>query len=153
MIRLYSLCKNRWIRIFTLTGMLTALVVYGYYHNPNVTLEMCLENPEKYDGRTIAISTEPTIAEIHDGWFIFNQLGQRHKVFGDAGSGSVGDFFSMKAIFHKDSDLELVALHVAKARRWKILVSILPVLVVVFLFFKYYRFSWSTFTFLENPNA
>ena len=150
MTRLYSFYENRWMRIFALACILTALVVYGYYHNPNVTLEMCLANPEKYDGYTISISTEPTIAEIHDGWFIFNQLGRRHKVIGDAGSGSVGDFFSMKAVFNKDSDIELVGLHIAKARRWKIVVSILPVLVVVFLFIKYYRFNWNTFTLIEK---
>ena len=56
-----------------------------------------------------------------------------------------GEFVGMRAIFHREGYLEAVALHVAKRRREKIWISVLPVFLVGFLFIRNFRFNLKSF--------
>jgi len=126
------------------------LIIYGKVYNPAVTLEMCLIQPDKYDGRTIAIGTEITVHEIFPDGFTIKQFGRIVKVKGRAGNIAPDDFITLSAVFHKQGWLELKSYHVAKKRRFKIFVSIFPALLVVFIFFKSYTFDLKRFVFTER---
>jgi len=137
------------ILLFYLIVMI-GLIFYGKVFNPAITLEMCLNEPEKYDGKTISIGTEITINKILPDGFTIKQFGQIVKVKGKAENIVPGDYITLIVIFHKDRWLELIDYHVAKKRRFKIFVSIFPALLIIYIFFKTFYFDFKRFEFVER---
>lgn len=142
--------KNRWILIFALILILGVLVWYGYRFNPKVTLKMCLDDPIKYDGMEIGVDTEAKVTELLADGFIVKEVGHTIRVKGNPQNASSGNYVRMRAVFHKEGYLELKRLYVAKGRRTKIVVSIAPALLVLFLLFRTYLFDWRRIIFREK---
>lgn len=140
----------RWILTLVLVLILVGLVYYGYRNNPSVGLQVCLDNPLGYDGREIGVGTEATVVRRLTDGFIVKELGRTIRVEGNPQEASPGDFVRMRGVFHKEGYLELKQLYVAKQRRLKILISIVPVLFVLVLFFRTYRFDWRRLLFTEK---
>lgn len=145
-----SFSSSRWIQICGLLILLALLVLYGYRENPFVTLRMCLGDPHQYDGQEINIAQEATVAQLLTNGFLLRQMDQIIRVQGDSQNASPGDYVRMKAIFHKENYLELKRLYVAKGRRLKMIVSVVPVMYILFLFFKTYRFDCFDMLFKER---
>lgn len=122
-------------------AVLLGLVVYGKMANPAVTLQMCLRQPSRYDGQVIQVGAEATVVAIRQDGFVIRQMGKTIPVIGGNEGIVIGDFVSLIATFHSTGFLELHESYVARYRRLKILVSILPVLLIGYLFFKRYKFS------------
>lgn len=140
----------RLIRITIYIVMLVGLLIYGKISNPAVTLKMCFQNPEKYDGKTLFLGSAITIKTIlHDG-FEINQFDRVVKVKGAATGIAAGDYISLIAIFHREGWLELVDYHVAEKRRYKILVSLLPVALALFFFCRSFTINWKTLKIRER---
>jgi hypothetical protein len=93
------------------------------------------------------------VVQILQDHFIIQQLGVKMRVKGDPLNASRGDFIRLKAVFHKENYLEVVRLYVDKGRRSKIIFSIFPALLVIFLFFKTYKFDWQTLVFYRRTHA
>ncbi len=129
------------------------LIVYGKKYNPAVTLEMCLTRPDRYDGRTIDIGTEITVDKIFQDGFTIKQFDHIVMVKGQAGNMEPGDFITLSAVFHKEGWLEFKSCHVAKRRRFKIVVSVFPALFVIYLFFKSFSFDFKRFVFVERDSC
>ncbi|MDZ7723133.1 MAG: hypothetical protein U5R06_10095 [candidate division KSB1 bacterium] len=133
----------RLIRITIYIAVLTGLILYGYIHIPDITLQMCLQDPDRYDGTTITVGNEATVKNLtHDG-FIIKQRGRLIPV----NSARVNDlkpgvFINFSAVFHKPGWLQAKEIHIMKQRRLKIWVSVIPVIVVVILFFRHFRFDF-----------
>lgn len=142
--------RNRWILIFGLFLSLVALVWYGYRFNPRVTLQMCLDDPLKYDGMEIGVGTEAKVTQLLPDGFIAKEVGHTIRVKGNPQNASLGDFVRMRAVFHKEGYLELKRFQVAKGRYTKIVVSIAPALLVLFLLFRTFKFDWRRMLFREK---
>ncbi len=111
---------------------------------------MCLNDPLRYDGKEIGVGTEATVVEILADGFLLRQMGQTIRVEGNSQNASPGDFVRLSAVFHRQGYLELRHLYVAKGRRLKIVLSIIPALLVLFLVLKTYRFDWRRLLFTER---
>lgn len=136
----FPILRNRWVLTSGFLLLLIGLIYYGYRYNPRVNLSMCLNDPLKYDRYEVSIGTEAKVVERLSDGFILQEMGHTIRVKGDPQNVSPGDYVRLRAIFHKEGYLDLKLLYVAKGRRLKILVSIAPVVLVLFLFFRTYRF-------------
>ncbi len=133
--RLYIL-----LLILALAGMIWS----GKKYNPAITLRMCLENPQQYDGETLFIGTEITVRDVYEDGFSIHQMGHVVRVAGHPGGVKRGDFVQLVAIFRAPDHLELQKLYVAQKRRWKIGLSILPLVLVGIGLIYYYRVNRQT---------
>lgn len=139
--------KQRVLYIFALVLILLGLSIYGKISNPDITLGMCLEEPERFDGVVIVVGMEATVAEITPNGFILQQMGRRIPVIGNASGIAENDFVNVLVRFHKQGYLELEKIYIAKHRRFKIAASVLPVLIIAVLFFKTFYFDFARFQF------
>lgn len=133
-----------------LAVLLVALTYYGYRAFPEIRLVDCLRDPARYDGTLITVGTEATVERVLPDGFLVRQMGRVVRVIGDAGNPRPGDYVRFRARFHQEGHLSLAQLYVAKRRRAKVGVSILPVLLVVALVVKTYRFDPHRFCFVER---
>ena len=132
----------RWIFICLLVVLIVLLSFYSVNHRPWIHLKDCLENPEKCDGKLVTDYNEPRIQEIYsDGFLLEQRLIPSIRVYSDTTNLITGEYIGLQAIFHKEGYLEATIVRIAKNREEKIWVSVLPVLFVGFLFFRYYRFN------------
>ncbi len=111
---------------------------------------MCLRDPLRYDRQEIGVGTEAKVVEIFPGGFMLQEMGRTIRVEGNSLNALPGDFVRLRAVFHKEGYLELKHLYVAKGRRLKIVISILPALLVLFLILKSYKFNWRRMLFTER---
>jgi hypothetical protein len=140
----------RVLRIVLLTSVLVFLIWYGHAFYPSITLQMCLESPEQYDGATIIVGNEATIQKIHADGFTIRQMGKLVRVFSAESDVSIGEFVILKATFHKPNELEAHKVRIAKKRRAKIWLSVFPALVVSIYFLRRFRFNFRTLYFEER---
>jgi hypothetical protein len=141
---------RRFARVAVLLMALVALIWYGAAHNPTVTLAMCLAEPERYDGRRIEVANETVVQDILDHGFTIRYLGKTILVKGETAGVKKGEFLSLIAVFHKEGWLELEKFHIAIYRRWKIWVSVLPVILFAFMFVRRYRFDFGRMLWQER---
>lgn len=139
------------LRMIMLAALLLALVLYGKRHDPNVTVAMCLDEPERFDGRLIEIGREVTLEQSWPDSFRIRQMGFTAVIHGDAAAARPGDYLHFLATFTAPDCFELERLYVASGRRSKIAWSLLPVVVLGLLWWRQYRFSFSRFFWQERP--
>ena len=60
------------------------------------------------------------------------------------------EFVSLRATFHKEGYLTVKEMHVHRYRRLKIAISILPVMIVGWIFFRKYKFNSKKMVFIER---
>jgi len=126
--------------------LITLLSFYGAHFHPWIELNQCLENPEEHNGQIVTHFREPTIGNIYsDGFQLLQHHGPSIRVYSDTTGLVTGEYIGLKGIFHKKGYIEAISLHVAKNRRYKIWLSVLPVLLIVGLLIKYYRFDFKKF--------
>jgi hypothetical protein len=142
--------RARWIRIGIYLACLVFLLIYGKLYYPAVTLPMCLKNPDKYDGLEIGVGSEAKVVSVTDGWFTIRQLGVEVEVRGSAPDIRPDEYIIMEAVFHREGWLEMTRVYVAVQRRYKIFISVAPVVVVFILLVFTYRFNFSTMEFQER---
>ncbi len=140
----------RFFRIAILLFLLAFLMWYGNAFNPAVTLQMCLENPELYDGTIIVVGNEATVSTIHDNGFSIRQMGSEVRVLSMERDVALNEFVVLKAVFHKPDRLEAKEVRIAKKRRAKIWLSVIPTILIAVYFFKRFQFNWRYFYFKER---
>jgi hypothetical protein len=138
------------VTVVLLLCLLATLTYYGYRAYPEVRLVDCLRDPERFDGVSITVGTEATVGQILEDGFVVRQMGRLVRVQGDPGDARVGDFVRLQAQFHKDGHLTLQRLYVAKKRRAKLAISLLPALLVAVLVVRSYRFDRKRLCFVER---
>jgi len=135
--------KTRIIGLIGIPILLILLAFYSASKYPTLSLNECLQNPEAYDGCTLSWFNEPMIGEIHDDGFLLIQgQGPSIRVIADTTGLIVNKFIGMTAVFHKEGYLESKKLVVARNRRYKIWLSVLPVLLVGFMMIRTIRIDW-----------
>lgn len=132
---------KRLLRIVLYTTCLGAMVFYGNRNNPAVTLQMCFDNPDKYDGTQIEIGNEIIVYSVTQFGFVIKQMDNLVEVRGETNDVEPLEYIVMKAVFHKGPWLELKDYHVAKRRRAKVYISVFPVIFIIAYFFAKVKFT------------
>jgi hypothetical protein len=144
---------SRTAKVIVCLLLMLGLLAYGKLFNPAVTLEMCLEDPERFDGKLIGVGMEATVVELLSEGFIIREMGKTIKVIGTAEDIKPGDYITISAVFHKEGWLDLKASYVATYRRLKMVVSLFPALLIIASFFIKYRFDFVQFEFCERKSC
>ena len=146
--------KTRILVIVLSLTLLILLCIHFAHHNPWLSLNQCLENPKLHDGRTVTRFREPRIAEIHtEGFLLKQKSGKSIPVIADTTGLIPGKYIGLVAVFHKEGYLEAVHLKVSQNRRYKIGLSILPALLVLALFFRFFRWDRKSKSWRPEINA
>jgi hypothetical protein len=122
---------------------LFCLILYGAHNQPELTLTQALSNPEFHEGDSLFVGTEAVITRIEAEGFYISYMDQQFWVLGQHPDLQVGEFIQMNVIFHQQGGLELIACYVPDNRRLKIWYSILPLPVLLLLFFIHWRLQKS----------
>ncbi len=133
-----------------LCALLAGLIYYGKEHNPAITLGMCMENPAAYDGQTIFIGTEITVREVLEDGFRIHQMGRFARVYGESAQVKKGDSVQLVAQFRAPDQLVLEKLYIAKKRRWKIALSVVPVVLIAVALFSAFKVDGRRFEIVER---
>jgi hypothetical protein len=128
--------------ICILSVILAGLCLYGSIHRPWLSLDTCLAHPEKYDGSLVTYMSEPSIDEITPDGFILRFHGGRIPVYSDTTGLRINEYVGILATFHKEGFLTAEKIVIAKNRRYKILLSLIPALMIVILFINQFKFSF-----------
>ena len=146
--------KIRSLYIFLLLLGLFSLSYFSVHHHPWISVADCLEDPEKYDGAVVTSYHEPIIGEINaDGFNLLQKHNPSIRVYADTTGLIKGEYVGLKAVFRKEGYLKKVELIVARKRREKIWISILPTILIGFLLLKYFRLNRSPFQIELNKHA
>lgn len=141
---------GRSLRIGFYLVVLTSLVLYGRYEYPVISLQTCLQHPQRYDQKIINIGNEAVIEQVKEDGFFIRYLHHLIYVEGTASNLRVGEYVYLRARFIAPDRLSLIALHIAAGRRMKIWLSIIPAVVIIFWFFRRFRWRFTSFTFTER---
>jgi len=131
---------------YIITGLILLLLLCFYAHDssPYPDLAEILAQPENYAGKRVAIFIEARIMELTTDGFILTQRGQRLRVHTAIKNAPVDEFVAVTGIFQPPNHLHAGMVHLAPARRWKIAVSVIPVLLLAFLLPMALRFDRQT---------
>jgi hypothetical protein len=113
-------------------------------------LERYLQNPEKYDGQEL-IFTHDVVQQVTNTGFYF--LADSRKVLfaeGKINGIKKGDVFSGRVSFHKNGQLKIEEIHIHKGDKWRKIVSVPPMLIVIILFFIQYKIIPKKLLFVER---
>lgn len=139
---------KRSISIVILLLIISLLCIYTGWTHPWLNIKECLQNPKRYDGDLITEYWEAQIGEIYSDGF---QLIQRHspsiRVYCDTSGLKTGEYVGLRAHFNKEGYLTTKKVFVATNRRYKIWLSVIPVLIIFFLFIDHFRFNLKKFQF------
>ena len=146
--------KKRWSLFSVLLTATVVLCALSAYRHPWTWLNECLERPDRYDGHQVDQFREPVIGYIHaDGFDLLQKNGPSIRVYCDTSGLVQGEFVGIKAVFHKEGYLDRAILQVASKRRGKIVISVLPAILSVGLFFRTFRWSIKKFRLELKSNA
>lgn len=140
----------RLVRISLYLLVLGGLIGYGAKYHPGVTLAMCLAEPTRYDGAVIDVGNEAIVQSVAATTFTIRYLNRTVNVEGKLPETSVGQFIYLKARFVAPDRLEALGIRVATQRRSKIILSIIPAVIILFWFFRRFRFNLSGMVFEER---
>jgi len=136
---------KRFAAIFVLFIFIIALSLYTVLFHPWISTTDCLRDPDEYDGKLVTHFSESMIGEIYDNGFLLHQLNTPPiRVFADTTGLILNKYIGMRAIFHKEGYLEAVSLRVSRNRRYKIGLSVIPVLFIGILLIRTYRINWKS---------
>jgi hypothetical protein len=131
--------------------LLFALCAGAQFTRPYPELADILAQPEKYAGKRVAIFIEAQITKQTEEGFILTQRGDQVAVHSNIKDAPINEFVTVAGIFQPPNHIHADTVHLAKGRRWKIAVSIIPVLALTFLLPMALSFDRRTRTFILRP--
>jgi hypothetical protein len=141
--------------LLLLLGLILGLLsAYGAHHHPWISYADCLADPAACDGRLVEEFRESMIGAIHADGFELLQRGERPVfVKADTADLKMGEFIALKAVYHREGPLTATKMKVAYGRREKMAVSLVPAALVIFLFFRQFRFNRNLWEFGTRSDA
>ena len=122
---------------------LTVLSYYGKFHHPWLGLKTCRENPTQYDSCLVTSFDEAKIGSINsEGFQLIQKQSPPIWVIADTVGLVSGEYVGLTAVFHREGYLEAVSLHVARKRKSKIWLSVIPALMIGILIILNFRINW-----------
>lgn len=140
------------LKLSILIIWILSMCSYSHLRNPgSVSLQDCLEDPERFDKVVLTFGTNSKAGKVKkDRFELITNDGTKVTVFGSAKGLRENEYIDLETIFHKEGYFELKKIYVRKLRRLKIILSILPVLLVAWLFFTRYKFNLEKMRFVEK---
>ena len=114
-------------------ALLLLLCVWADYSCPYPELAEILGEPQKFAGQQVAIFIEARVVDRTEDGFILAQRGQHLRVRTNVKEAPLGEFVAVQGVFQPPNYLQARAIHLAQGRRWKIAVSVIPVLLLAVL--------------------
>jgi hypothetical protein len=114
-------------------AFLVALGICAERTRPYPSLAEILASPEKYDGALIGLTIECKVEEVRAGGFILRQMGARMFVRTPEEDVRSGQDVAVEGIYHAPGTVVVTRMRVARERRLKMAISVVPVIVVVVL--------------------
>lgn len=124
--------------------------LYSQYRYGNLTLHECLTSPDQCDGASLKLGNNTRAGKVREDGFEILKGDNKITVIGSADGLKTNDYVEMIAVFHKEGYLELKDIYVRKLRELKIFISVMPVLFVLWLFIKQYRFDLTRKAFIQK---
>ncbi len=143
--------RYRTIKILGISLLLLFLAWYSHRQNHFLSLAECLEDPVKYDGTEVSHFLEPRVIAIGESRLLISQPGGPLEIRIPEGFDGVfpegakisdlepGDSLEAVTVFRRPGYLELTAIRGAPLRKFKIALSIIPVLAVGFILLRTVR--------------
>lgn len=133
--------KYRFIKIILPLLIILAIVIYGEIKGPLLFpgfLEAS-KNPHQFINKEISFGGK--IIKIDKNYFLIEIEKKPVKVLGSLEKNKLNYSINGKAIYLSDGSLKALDFHLSNLRGYKIALSIIPILLIVYLFFKQYRFD------------
>ena len=138
--------SKRFILFSILLTALFGLCFWGRYFHPWIDTTQCDRNPATCDGLLVIHFSEPMIGEIYkDGFLLLQKNKQPIRVRSDTTGLIPGEFIGLSAIYHREGYLETVSLEIARNRRYKIWLSVIPLGIVIFALIRCFRINLNPF--------
>jgi hypothetical protein len=120
-------------RIFIGLVLLVLLCAWANYSCPYPNLAEIIGNPQKFAGQRVAVFIEAKIVERTEDGFILAQRGHRLRVLTNIKEAPLGEFVALEGVFQPPDRLQAEAIRLAQGRRWKMSVSVIPILLLAVL--------------------
>lgn len=134
--------------------LLAGLSVYGRFHHPWTSYRECARDPGRCRGRVIESFREPMIGPIGPDGFTLLQRGEKPVfVHADTAGLKSGEYVGLRAVLLEDGSLEAMQFVVARGRREKMIISLIPAALIVFLFLMRFPFDFRRLIFERRNRA
>lgn len=135
--------------------LLVSLCAWAHLSCPYPDLEEIFAHPQTYAGKRVAVFIEARVVELTAYGFVLNQRGSRLHVHTSEKNAPLNGFAAVAGIFQPPHHLQADTVHLAAGRRWKMAVSVIPVLLLVFLLPRALRYDRPTRTLIlrVSPHA
>jgi hypothetical protein len=115
-------------------------------------LAQILNHPEHYAGKRVAAFIEARVTAHTAEGFMLDQRGAPLQVHTVVKNAPLDEFVAVAGIFQPPNHLHADTVHLAQGRRWKMAVSVIPVLALVFLLPRALNFNRQTRSFTLRRN-
>lgn len=128
-------------RILSGVALMALMGVWSWHANPNIDLADLLSEPDRYDGAYVEGFGEATVAELTPGGFMIQTgEGLRVEILSDVAPAPVGTYVTVAGHFRAPARVEAEAVRFAEGRRWKMVVSVVPLAALVLAHPRFMRF-------------
>jgi len=100
---------------------------------PYPTMAEILARPDRYHGKLVPLIGECRVEVMLPDGFVIRQMGARMRARTSAPDAHPGDDVVVEGTFRAPDSLEVTRLRIAAGRRWKMAISVVPVMVIGFL--------------------
>ncbi len=132
------------------TALIAVLGWWSWYSDPNPGLPEIMASPASYEGQEIKIGDEPVLESTDADSFTVRSRGYRFRVTGNVSQEDVGRFIYVRGVFQlpesageEDGRVDPAEHYVARGRRAKIWLSVIPVIWVGVLLLRHFRINTS----------
>lgn len=132
--------SNRWrvLKILIPFLLIITFIIFAEIKGPIVYpgYKEAKLSPQQFIGKSLNFGGR--IEEINQDYFLVKIDKQPVKVYGELGENKVNYLITGKALYQADGSLKLSEYHTSNLRQYKIILSIIPILVIGYLFLKNY---------------
>jgi hypothetical protein len=134
--------KYRVFKIIVPFLLIVTLVFYARAKGPLIYpgYKEAKKQPSLFIGKKINFGGK--ILEVKDDYFYVESEKEPVKVFGKLTKDKVNYLISGNAVYQADGSLKALDFHLSNLRGYKITLSIIPIILIVYLFLKEYRFDF-----------
>ena len=139
--------KNKYLKIVIALILLLMIVTYAVIRGPLIYpgYKEAINNQNTHIGQKINFGGK--ILNIEEDKFTVEIDKKPVFVEGNIGKNTINYKISGTAIFNKDKSLKMLTYHTSNLRQYKVLISLIPLIVIIYLFLKQYTFDFKTFIF------
>ena len=139
--------KYRFLKTIVPFLIILALVIYGEIKGPQLFpgyLE-AKKNPRQFINKEISFGGK--IIKVDKNYFLIEVEKKPVKILGSLEKDKLNYSINGKAIYLEDGSLKAIDFHLSNLRIYKIILSIIPIILIGYLFFKQYRFDFKKLEF------